>query len=147
MKASIFKGVHMGGFRKFLFRGNLIDLAIAVVIGTAFTKVITATVSDLITPVIGAFGKEPNFETLFFTVNSSKFAYGDFLNNLLAFVIITATIYFVIVLPVVKMTTRLSKPRDPATPMRECPECLSSIPAAASRCMYCTAASAPAQPN
>lgn len=137
----------MGGFRKFLFRGNLIDLAVAVVIGTAFTKVITATVSDLITPIIGAFGKEPNFETLFFRINSSKFAYGDFLNNLLAFVIITATIYFVIVLPVTKMTTRLSKPQDHTTPTRECPECLSSIPAAATRCMYCTAASAPAQPN
>lgn len=137
----------MGGFRKFLFRGNLIDLAIAVVIGTAFTKVITATVTDLITPIIGAFGKQPNFAALFFTVNSSKFAYGDFLNNVLTFIIIAATIYFVIILPVTKMTSRLSKSKDPATPMRDCPECLSSIPAAASRCMYCTAASAPAQPD
>lgn len=133
----------MSGFKKFLIRGNLIDLAIAVVIGTAFGKVVTAIVSDLVTPIIGAFGKQPDFSKLYFTINSSKFLYGDFLNNLIGFVIIAVIVYFVIVAPVAKMMSKVSKAQDPSTPMRECPECLSSIPAAASRCMYCTAVVTP----
>ncbi len=134
----------MSGFKKFLLRGNLVDLAVAVVIGTAFAKVVTAVVSDLITPIIGAVGKEPDFAQLFFTINSSKFAYGDLLNNLITFIVIAGVVYFVIVTPVAKLTAKLSKANDPTTPMRECPECLSSIPTAASRCMYCTAVVAPA---
>ncbi|NNN19959.1 MAG: large conductance mechanosensitive channel protein MscL [Acidimicrobiaceae bacterium] len=132
----------MSGFKKFLLRGNLIDLAVAFVIGAAFGKVVTALVADLVTPIIGALGKQPNFSQLYFSINSSKFAYGDFLNNLIAFVIIAAAVYFVIVAPVSKMMDRVSTPEAPS-PMRECPECLSAIPAAASRCMYCTAASTP----
>ena len=135
----------MSGFKKFLFRGNLIDLAVAFVIGAAFAKIVTALVADLITPIIGAFGKQPNFSQLYFTINKSKFAYGDFLNNLIAFVIIALVIYFVVVVPLSRMTTRMSKADDPSTPMRECPECLSAIPSAASRCMFCTAISTPTQ--
>lgn len=135
----------MNGFKKFLLRGNLIDLAVAVVIGTAFARVVTATVSDLITPIIAAFVKQPDFSRLYFTINSSKFAYGDFLNNVVTFVIIAIVVYFVIVAPLARMTSRLSKTNDPSTPMRDCPECLSSIPAAASRCLYCTAVVAPAE--
>ncbi len=135
----------MSGFKKFLLRGNLIDLAVAFVIGAAFAKIVTALVADLITPVIGAFGKQPNFSQLYFTINKSKFAYGDFLNNLIAFVIIALVIYFVVVVPLSRMTTRMSKADDPSTPMRECPECLSAIPSAASRCMFCTAISTPTQ--
>ena len=133
----------MSGFKKFLLRGNLIELAVAFVIGTAFAKVVTATVSDLITPIIAAFGKQPDFGQLYFTVNSSKFAYGDFLNNVVTFIIIAIVVYFVIVVPFARMTSRLSKTNDPSTPMRECPECLSSIRAAASRCLYCTAVVTP----
>ncbi len=135
----------MSGFKKFLLRGNLIDLAVAFVIGAAFAKIVTALVADLITPVIGAFGKQPNFSQLYFTINKSKFAYGDFLNNLIAFVIIALVIYFVVVVPLSRMTTRMSKADDPSTPMRECPECLSAIPSAASRCMFCTAISTPTE--
>ena len=133
----------MSGFKKFLFRGNLIDLAVAFVIGAAFGKVVTALVSDIITPIIAAFGGKPNFAQLYFTINSSKFAYGDFINNVITFIFVAAAIYFFVVVPVTKMSSRISKPGEPATPMRDCPECLSSIPAAASRCMYCTAAVAP----
>jgi len=135
----------MSGFKKFLFRGNLIDLAVAFVIGAAFAKIVTALVADLITPIIGAFGKQPNFSQLYFTINKSKFAYGDFLNNLIAFVIIALVIYFVVVVPLSRMTTQMSKANDPSTPMRECPECLSAIPSAASRCMFCTAISTPTE--
>ncbi len=139
------EAVAMSGFKKFLLRGNLVDLAVAVVIGTAFAKVVTAVVADLITPTIGAFGKQPNFAQLFFSINTSKFAYGDLLNNLITFIVIALVVYFVVVAPVARMTGRLSKTNDPTTPMRECPECLSSIPTAASRCMYCTAVVAPSE--
>ncbi len=135
----------MSGFKKFLLRGNLVDLAVAVVIGTAFAKVVTAVVADLVTPIIGAFGKKPDFAQLFFSINSSRFAYGDLINNLITFIVVAAVIYFVVIVPVAKMTGRLSKTNDPTTPMRECPECLSSIPVAASRCMYCTAVVTPSE--
>ncbi len=135
----------MSGFKKFLFRGNLIDLAVAFVIGAAFAKIVTALVADLITPIIGAFGKQPNFSQLYFTINKSKFAYGDFLNNLITFIIIALVIYFVVVVPLTKMTAKTSKADNPSTPMRECPECLSAIPSAATRCMFCTSISTPTE--
>lgn len=133
----------MGGFKKFLLRGNLIDLAVAVVIGGAFGRVITATVSDFITPIIGAFGKQPDFSRLAFTVNSSRFAYGNFLNVIISFVVIAAAIYFLVVVPITRASSKLQKPSDDSVKMRECPECLSMIPSAASRCMFCTAVSSP----
>ena len=127
----------MGGFKKFLLRGNLVELAVAVVIGVAFGAVITALVADLITPLIAAIGGKPDFATLTFTVNSSKFFYGAFINAVLTFVIIAAVIYFLVVLPVGKLLARTAK--EEAATERECPECLSQVPLAARRCMYCTA--------
>jgi large conductance mechanosensitive channel len=135
---------HVKGFRKFLMRGNVVDLAIAVVIGTAFTAVVTAFVADIITPLIAAIGGQPNFGSLSFTVHHSQFHYGLFINALLSFVIIAAVVYYLVVAPVTKLTTRLE--RNKAATTRECPECLSEIPVAATRCMYCTAIVRPDTP-
>ena len=127
----------MGGFRKFLFRGNLIDLAVAVVIGVAFNAVIQALIADIITPLIAAAGGKPNFSSLSFTFNHSHFLYGSFINSVLAFVIIALVIYYLVVAPSMKITDLAS--RNKAATQRECPECLQQIPVAATRCMYCTA--------
>jgi large conductance mechanosensitive channel len=132
------------GFRKFLMRGNLIDLAVAVVIGTAFTALVTALVADLITPLLAAIGGKPNFSGLTLTLNHSRFLYGSFINALLSFLVIAAVVYYLIVAPVTRITARLE--RNKAATNRDCPECLSSIPVAASRCMYCTAPVTPQAP-
>ena len=134
----------MKGFRTFLMRGNLIELAVAVVIGTAFTAIVTAIVKDLITPLIAAIGGKPEFGRLRFTVNHSTFAYGDFVNALVSFVIIAAVVYFLIVAPFARITARLT--RNKVATERDCPECLSAIPLAATRCKYCTAVVTPATP-
>ncbi|HZR54823.1 MAG TPA: large conductance mechanosensitive channel protein MscL [Streptosporangiaceae bacterium] len=126
----------MQGFRKFLLRGNLIELAVAVVIGAAFGAVVTSLVKDLITPLIAAIGGKPNFANLFFTVNKSKFLYGDFINALIAFAIIAAVVYFLVVSPVVRLLARLQRSQEVTE--RACPECLADIPVKATRCMYCT---------
>ena len=128
----------MRGFKAFLLRGNVVDLAIAVVIGVAFTAVITAFVKDLITPLIAAIGGKPDFAGLYFTINNSKFLYGDFINVLIAFLIIAAVIYFLVVLPYQAFTERSRKepPADPTT--KKCTECLSEIPKDARRCAFCT---------
>lgn len=128
----------MRGFRAFLLRGNVVDLAVAVVIGVAFGAVITAFVKDLVTPLIAALGGKPDFSTLFFTVNHSKFLYGDFINVLIAFVIIAAVIYFLVVIPYQALMERSRKepPADPTT--KKCTECLSEIPKDARRCAFCT---------
>lgn len=131
----------MKGFRNFISRGNLIDLAVAVVIGTAFTAVVTAIVTDLITPLIVAIAGKPDYSKLTFTVHGSKFLYGAFINAALSFLIIAAVVYFLIVAPMAKITARFQKNVEVTT--RDCPECLSTIPIAASRCMYCTAQVAP----
>ena len=129
----------MSGFKKFLLRGNLIDLAIAVVVGAAFGAVVTALGKDLITPLIAAIGGKQDFSTLFFTVNGSRFLYGDFINAILSFLIIAAVVYYLVFLPANALAERLSpKPPAPA-PTRKCPECLSDIPEAARRCAFCTA--------
>jgi large conductance mechanosensitive channel len=133
----------MAGFKKFLLRGNLVDLAVAVVIGLAFAAIITALVADLITPLIAAIGGKPDFSALTFTLNHSTFRYGAFINALLTFVIIAAVIYFFVVVPVTRFMARADKDKEATE--RECPECLSEIPLAARRCMYCTAESTPAQ--
>jgi large conductance mechanosensitive channel len=132
------------GFRDFISRGNMIELAIAVVIGTAFTAIVTALVADLITPLIAAIGGKPDFSGLYFTVNHSRFLYGLFLNALISFLIIAAVVYFLIVAPMARITARFARKVEATT--RDCPECLSSIPIAATRCMYCTAVVAPAAP-
>ena len=132
----------MKGFRDFISRGNLIELAVAVVIGTAFTAVVTAIVADLITPLIGAIaGSHQAFAKKQFSWNGSPFLYGAFINAVLSFLIIAAVVYFLIVLPMAKITARFTK--QAAITTRDCPECLSTIPIAASRCMYCTSPVAP----
>jgi len=133
--------MYVKGFREFITRGNLLELAVAVVVGTAFTAVVTAIVKDLITPLIAAIWKQPNFSTLTFTVHGSKFLYGDFINALIAFVIIALVVYFLIVLPMAKLIMRLERNKEATE--RDCPECLSSIPLAATRCKYCTVEVAP----
>jgi large conductance mechanosensitive channel len=134
----------MKGFREFLMRGNLIDLAVAVVIGVAFNAVIQALISDIITPLIAAIAGKPNFGALTFTIHHSKFSYGLFINALLSFVIIAAVIYFIVVAPATKMMAIAN--RNKAATERTCPECLSTIPILATRCMYCTAEVPPVTP-
>jgi large conductance mechanosensitive channel len=129
----------MDGFKRFLLRGNVIDLAVGVVIGAAFATVVAALVKDLLAPLIAAVAKLPDLSDLFFTINGSKFLYGDFINALLAFVIASAAVYFFVVLPVNKLMSKVKKVPDPGT--RQCPECLSEIPIQARRCKFCTATS------
>ena len=134
-------------FREFIIRGNLVDLAVAVVIGTAFTAVVNALVGDLVTPLIAAVAGEPAFAGLDFTINGSTFRYGHFLNALVSFVVIAAVVFFLVIKPVNALLARIrtEPPVDEET--RGCPECLSQIPAAARRCAFCTAqVPAPAQP-
>ena len=139
----------MKGFRNFITRGNLIDLAVAVVIGTAFTAIVTAIVTDLFTPLIGAIWGTHSFNSLTFKVHGSTFAIGALLNAVLSFLVIAAVVYFVIVAPMARWTAYRQRNVEATT--RDCPECLSTIPIAASRCMYCTSQVAPVnqvnQPN
>lgn len=131
-------------FRKFILRGNVVDLAVAVVIGAAFGAIVTSLVKDLITPLIAAIGGKPDFSNLYFTVNNSKLMYGDFINAVVSFLILAAVIFFLIVQPLNKLMSHLNPQEDVDTPAeRECPECLSAIPATAKRCKYCTAVSKP----
>ena len=127
----------MKGFKAFLLRGNVVDLAVAVVIGIAFGVVVTAFVKDLVTPLIAAVGGKPDFSALYFTVSNAKFMYGDFIDALLAFLIIAAVIYFFVVVPINALVARSRKepPADPTT--KKCPECLSEIPIGARRCAFC----------
>ncbi|GAB4329372.1 MAG: large conductance mechanosensitive channel protein MscL [Dehalococcoidia bacterium] len=126
-------------FRTFLLRGNVVDLAVAVVVGVAFGAVVTSFVEDLITPLIAAIAGEPDFATLTFTINESTFRYGNFINQVLAFVLIAAAVFFAVVKPVNALVARARRepPTDPAT--RKCPECLSEVPIGARRCAFCTA--------
>ncbi len=129
-------------FRQFLLRGNVVDLAVAVVIGVAFGAVVTAFVADLITPLIAAIFGKPSFSDLTFTINGSRFLYGEFLNAVLSFVLVAAAIFFVVVKPMNALAARRARAEDPTT--RDCPECLSEIPVAARRCAYCTVELQPA---
>lgn len=135
----------MGGFKKFLLRGNLIDLAVAVVIGVAFNAVVQALVNDLVTPLISAAGgSKVNFASLHATVGHSVFSYGLFLNALLSFFIIAAVVYYLLVAPSARLSALAA--RKKAATDRECPECLSQIPIGAHRCMYCTSQVPPVEP-
>ncbi len=128
------------GFKQFILRGNVLDLAVAVVMGTAFAAVVKAAVEDLVTPIIGALvGKSGNFSTLRFVVRGSEFKIGDFINAVIWFLLVSAAVYFIIVLPVNAITARMRRgeaPPDPTT--KKCPECLSEVPIAARRCAFCT---------
>jgi large conductance mechanosensitive channel len=127
------------GFRQFVMRGNVIDLAVAVVIGAAFGAVVAALVKDLITPLIAAIVGKPDFSAIVFTVNGSRFLIGDFINAVVSFVLVAAAVYYLVVVPMNALTARMrrgEKPPDPTT--RTCPECLSEVPIAARRCAFCT---------
>lgn len=131
----------MKGFKQFILRGNVLDLAIAVVMGAAFGGVVTALVKDLITPIIAAIVGKPDFSGIAFTVNGSKFLIGDFINAVVSFVLIGAAVYFFVVLPVNTLMARVKRGEvapDPTT--KKCPECLSEVPLAARRCAFCTSA-------
>lgn len=125
-------------FKAFIMRGNVVDLAIAVVIGAAFGAVVTALVADIITPLIAAIGGQPNFGNLTFTINHSQFKYGDFINAVISFIILAAVIFFLVIKPLNWLQSRGKQalPPDPTT--RECPYCISEIPIQATRCAFCT---------
>jgi len=123
------------GFKEFILRGNVVDLAVAVVIGAAFGAVITAFVADILTPLIAAVFGQPDFSGLTFTVNKSKFLYGSFFNAVISFIFIAAAIYFAVVMPLNKLAERRARGADPTT--KDCPECLSEIPHAARKCAFC----------
>ncbi len=131
-------------FRQFILRGHLIDLAVAVVIGTAFGAVVTALVEDMITPLIGAIGGQPDFSELTFTINGSRFQYGDFINALLVFAIVAAVVFFFVIRPVNALMARFAPAPAVDVKTRPCPECVSDIPLAASRCAFCTSQVGPA---
>ena len=122
----------MSGFRKFLLRGNLVDLAVAVVVGAAFGGLVTKLVADFITPLIAAIAGKPDFSELTFTVHKSTFTYGAWLNAVITFLLIAFVLFLV-----VKAYNRMKKPGSPA-PVRECPFCKTQIPSAATRCPACT---------
>jgi len=129
----------MKGFKQFIMRGNVLDLAVAVVIGAAFGGVVTALVKDLITPLIAALVRKPDFSAIQFEINSSKFLLGDFVNALASFLLIAGAVYFCVILPVNALMARMRRGEaspDPTT--KECPECLSTVPIAARRCAFCT---------
>lgn len=126
------------GFKQFILRGNVVDLAVGVVIGAAFSAVVGSLVADILTPFIGAIAKIPDLSGWYFTVNGSKFMVGSFVNHLISFALVSATIYFFVVTPVNALISRSKKeaPADPAT--KKCPECFSEIPKEAKRCAFCT---------
>jgi large conductance mechanosensitive channel len=126
-------------FKQFILRGNVVDLAVAVVVGAAFGAVVTALVSDFITPLIAAIGGQQDFSSLTFTINNSKFMYGHFINAVISFVLISAVVFFLIVQPINHMVKRAARNKTPEDPSeKKCPECLSEIPIKATRCAYCT---------
>jgi large conductance mechanosensitive channel len=128
----------VGEFRQFLLRGNFVELAVAVVVGTAFNAVVQSLVKDLITPLIAALGGEPDFSSLSFTINGSEFNYGSFLNALLSFLLSAAVVFFFVVKPLSSFMARFRSEPAVAHVTRECPECLSEIPVEAKRCSFCT---------
>lgn len=125
-------------FKQFLLRGNVVDLAVGVVVGAAFGSIVTALVSDLITPFIAAIAKVPDFSGLYFVINGSKFMYGHFFNALISFLLVATTIFFFVIKPVNFLISKSRKeaPADPTT--KKCKECLSEIPIDAKRCSHCT---------
>lgn len=126
------------GFKQFILRGNVVDLAVGVVIGASFGTVVNSLVKDILTPFIAAIFKAPDFSGLMFTINGSNFMYGNFINSLVAFIIVAASVYFFVVTPINTLIskTRKEKPLDPTT--KKCSECLSEIPIDAKKCAFCT---------
>jgi large conductance mechanosensitive channel len=132
------KGV-LTEFKEFILRGNVVDLAVAVVIGAAFGTVVTALVKDLITPIIAAIVGKPDFGNLTFVIHKSRFSYGDFINAVISFLSIATAVFFFVVQPVNFLMRRRKTSVDVESDNRPCPECLSNIPKAATRCAFCTA--------
>jgi len=133
-------------FRAFILRGNVIDLAVAVVIGAAFTAVVTSLVANIITPLIAAIFGKPDFSGLFFTINGSVFHYGVFINAVISFLLIALVVFFLIVKPMNALMARMGRGAEAETPSRECPYCMSSIPVTATKCAYCTSEVEPVPP-
>jgi large conductance mechanosensitive channel len=126
-------------FKQFILRGNTVELAVAVVIGAAFGTIVSALVKDLITPLIAAIGGQPDFSGLSFTINSSKFLYGDFINAVISFVIIAAVVFFLIIKPINTLMEHANRNKQPEDPTeKKCEYCLSDIPKEATRCKFCT---------
>ncbi|HEY2105910.1 MAG TPA: large conductance mechanosensitive channel protein MscL [Candidatus Binataceae bacterium] len=130
----------MQGFKQFLLRGNVVDMAVGIVVGAAFGTVVTSFVKDLLTPFIAAIVRKPDFSSIAFELHGSKFLIGDFVNNIVSFLLIATAVYFAVVLPINTLVARARKapPADPTT--KKCPECISEIPIQAKRCAFCTAA-------
>lgn len=129
----------LSGFKQFILRGNVVDMAVGVVVGAAFATVVSAFTKDLLTPLIAALVGKPDFSAIQFTVNGSVFALGDFINAAIAFLLVAAAVYFFVVTPVNMLVARMRKAPAPADPTtKKCPECLSEIPIDAKRCMHCT---------
>jgi large conductance mechanosensitive channel len=128
----------MTGFRKFLLRGNLVDLAVAFVIGAAFSGLVTALVGDFVTPLLAAIGGKPSLVGEYFTINHANFLWGHFLTQLISFVLIAAVVYFFVVVPFSALLDRFKPAPDDPTPVQDCPHCLSSVPQAATVCAFCT---------
>jgi len=129
----------LSGFKQFILRGNVIDMAVGVVVGAAFATVVAAFTKDLLTPLIAAIVGKPDFSAISFTVNGSVFAVGDFINAAIAFLLVAAAVYFFVVTPVNMLVARMRKAAAPADPTtRKCPECLSEIPIDARRCAHCS---------
>jgi large conductance mechanosensitive channel len=128
------------GFREFIMRGSVVDLAVGVVIGAAFGAVVTGFVKDLLTPLIAALVGKPDFSGYAFVINGSKFLIGDFLNALIAFLLVSLAVYFFIVIPINKLTARFNPPPPAPVDKKTCPECQSEIPVAARKCAFCTSA-------
>lgn len=126
------------GFRDFILRGNVLDLAVAVVIGAAFNAIVTSLVKDFITPLIALLGGKPNFSSLYFSVHSSKFMFGDFLNAIISFLINAAVIYFLVVAPMNGITSKIKQGKTSEPSEKTCPYCLSIVPSKAKKCKYCT---------
>ncbi len=125
-------------FKQFLLRGNVVDLAVGVVIGAAFGTIVSALVSDLLTPLIGAVAKVPDFGGLSFTINESKFMYGHFINALISFLLVAGAVFFFVVKPMNILIARTKKEKVTDPTSKTCAECLSEIPLAAKRCAHCT---------
>ncbi|WP_026414333.1 large conductance mechanosensitive channel protein MscL [Actinomadura oligospora] len=132
----------MSGFKKFLLRGNLVDLAVAVVIGAAFSTLVTAFVSAFIGPLLALLGGQPNFDNLSFTISGTVFPYGKFLTAAISFLIIAAVVYFFVVLPMAKLLERAMRKEEASE--HPCPRCRSEIPLDATRCKFCTSEVQPA---
>src|SRR6202795_1204834 len=129
----------LSGFKQFILRGNVVDMAVGVVIGAAFASVVGAFTKDLLTPLIAAIAGKPDFSAITFTVNGSVFALGDFLNALISFLLVAAAVYFFVITPINALVARMRKAPAPADPTtKKCPECLSEIPLDARRCGFCT---------